>query len=221
MMKKHSSSLLKWLIGIAVITGLGWLTWQVGVCFNWSWGDFWSNLISNAGSSAVIGFILYWIITRPDEKKAKQERKNQALAMLKIEFEINLERAKLYAIALKKTSGDFSALYPLRFTRGAWNALKESGFLPQLEDIGFVYELLRANEIITLANNSFLKIRNAKADNKKAKLNTYAKKAVKECSQIELLVVPILEKLDAMKLPEVKLKEIETENDDSDDVVDD
>jgi hypothetical protein len=36
-----------------------------------------------------------------------------------------------------------------------------------------------------------------------------------------LLVVPILEKLDAMKLPEVKLKEIETENDDSDDVVDD
>ena len=214
-MKKQSDPLLKWFIGIVIIVGLGWLIWQIGVHFKWSWSDFWSNFISNAGSSAVIGFILYWIITRPDEKKANQKRKNQALAMLKIEFEINRERARLYGNALKKTSGDFSALYPLRFTRGAWNALKESGFLPQLEDVGFVYELLRVNEIITVANNSLLKVRNAKAENEKTKLNTYAKKAVKECSQIELLVLPILEKLGSMKLPEVKLPEApDTDEDD-------
>ncbi len=67
---------------------------------------------------------------------------------------------------------------------------------------------MRVNEIITVANNSLLKIRNAKADKDKTKLNTYAKKAIKECSQIELLALPILEKLGSMKLPEVKLPEV-------------
>ena len=216
-MKKYSSPLLKWLIGFAVIVGIGWITWQIGICLNWSWGDFWSNFISNAGSSAVIGFILYWIITRPDEKKAKEERKNQALAMLKIEFETNLERAKLYGEALEKPSQDFTPLYPLRFTCGAWNALKESGFLPQLEDVGFVYELLRVNEIVMVANNSLVKVRNAKADGQKPKLNTYAKKAVKECSQIEMLTLHILEKMNSMKLPEVKLPEMDEADEENDD----
>lgn len=217
-MEKHSGSLLNWLIGIVVILGIGFLTWEIGISFNWSWGDFWSNFISNAGSSAVIGFILYWIITRPDEKKARQERKNQALAMLKTEFEIDLERARLYGGALKRTSSDFSTLYPLRFTRGAWNALKESGFLPQLEDVGFVYELLRVNEVITVANNSLLKVRNAKANKEKTKLNTYANKAVKECSQLEILMPPILKKLESMKLPEVKLPQApDTDEDDEED----
>ncbi len=209
-------TLLKWLIGLAVLIGLGWLTWKIGISFHWSWGDFWSSLISNAASTAVIGFVLYWIITRPDERKTRQERRNQALAMLKIEFEINLERARLYSPVLKKPPKDFALLYPLRFTRGAWNALKESGFLPQLEDVEFVYELLRVNEVITVANNGLLKVRNAKAENQKAKLNTYSKKAERECLQIEALLVPILGKLEAMKLPEVSLPEIpdaDTEND--------
>jgi len=214
-MNKTLSLLFRLLIGVAVVFGFGWLIRQVGVSFNWPWGDFWLNFISNAASSAVIGFVLYWIITRPDEKKAIQQRRNQALAMLKVEFKINLGRARLYGNALKKPSGDLTPLYPLRFTRGAWNALKESGFLPQFDNVEFVYELLRANEIITVANNSLLKVRNAKADNEKAKLNTYAKKAVKECSQIELLVTPIIGKLEFMKLPEVKLPEVpDTDEDD-------
>ena len=65
-------TILKWLFGIMILFGLGWLTWQVGVLFDWSWGEFWSNFITNTASSAVIGFVLYWIITRPDEKKAKK-----------------------------------------------------------------------------------------------------------------------------------------------------
>ncbi len=213
-MSKTTNALLKWLIGFAVIVGVGWITWFIGTSFKWSWGDFWSNLISNAASSAVIGFVLYWIITRPDEKKARQERRNQALAMLKIEFEINLERAKNYEVALQKPPKDFSSLYPLRLTRGAWNALKESGFLPQFEDVEFVYELLRVNEIITVANNSLLKVRNAKADNQKTKFNTYAKKAVKECSQISAFLVPILDKLETMNLPVVRLPAIPDSDDD-------
>lgn len=215
-MSRTSSTLLKWLIGIAFVVGVGWITWQVGVSFRWSWGDFWSNLISNAASSAVIGFVLYWIITRPDEKKSRRDRKNQALAMLKIEFESNLERAKTYSKALREPPKDFSTLYPLRFTRGAWNALKESGFLPQFEDVEFVYELLRANEIITVANNSFLKIRNAQVDKQKVKLTTYSKKAIKECSQIESLLIPILGRLDGMNLPDVKLPEMQDLDDEDD-----
>ena len=101
-MSKTSGPFWKWLIGIAALVVIGWLTWQIGLSLDWSWADFWSNLISNAASSAVIGFILYWIITRPDEKKARQERKNQALAILKIEFGKNLERARVYGFALKK-----------------------------------------------------------------------------------------------------------------------
>ncbi len=212
-MNKTSSTVLKWLIGIAVIVAVAWIIWLVGALFKWSWGDFLSNLISNAVSSAIIAFALYWIITRPDEKKARRDRRNQALAMLKTEFEINLERANAYGAALKKPPRDFASLYPLRFTRGAWNALKESGFLPQFENIEFVYELLRVNEIITVANNSLLKVRNAQADNQKTKLSTYARKAIKECSQIEALLVPILKKLENMNLPEVRLPEIPDSDD--------
>jgi hypothetical protein len=216
-MNKNTNTLLNWSLGVVILATFGWITYQIGIWFKWSWGEFWSNFISNAASSAVIGFVLYWIITRPDEKKAKEERKNQALAMLKIEFEINLERAKLYGEALKKPLRDFTSLYPLRFTRGAWNALKESGFLPQLKEVGFVYELLRANEIVMLANNSLVKVRNAKVDGQKTKLTTYAKKVVKECSQIETLTIQILEKMNSMKLPEVKLPEMDEADEENDD----
>ena len=194
-------------IVIALLTGISWVTWRLGQHFAWDWGGFWSNFISNTGSSAVIGFVLYWIITRPDEKKAANIRRAQALAMLKIEFGINLDRAKFYRKALINPASDLSSVFPLRFTRGAWNALKESGFLPQFDDVEFVYQLLRVNEVITVANSSLSTVRRSKADNKKTKLNIYAKKAVKECAQIEVYLVPILAKLDAMKLPKIVLPE--------------
>lgn len=211
---------MKLILVLSLLVGISWGTWLIGQHFIWDWGSFWSNLISNAASSAIIGFFLYLAITRPDEQKANKKRRDQALSMLKIEFSINRERAKLYAEALKNPQSGFSALYPLRFTRGAWNALKESGFLPQLDDVAFVYELLRVNEIIIVADSSLSTVRRSKADNKKTKLNTYARKAVKECAQLESYFAPILEKLEAMNLPEVKLREIETDvsNDDDDDV---
>jgi hypothetical protein len=207
-------SIVIWLGGFVALIVLSLFTWWAGTTFDWSWGDFWSNFISNAASSAVIGFVLYLIITRPDEKRARRERRNQALAMLKIEFEINMERAKLYGKALQKPAGDFGPLYPLRFTRGAWNALKESGFLPQLEDVEFVYEMLRVNEIITTANNKLVKVRNSKSENQRTKLHTYAKQVVKECKQIETSLIPILHKLAAMNLPNVDIPDLQDSDDD-------
>jgi hypothetical protein len=209
---------------IFLLVGISWGTTLIGQHFNWDWGGFWSNFISNAGSSAVIGFVLYWIITRPDEKKVAQKRRVQALAMLKTEFQTDLARAKQYREALKTPQKDLTRLYPLRFMRGAWNALRESSFLPQIEDIGLIYELLRVNEVITVANSSLSTVRKLQGGkNTKTKLNKYAQKAVKECTQIEAYLTPILAKLDDMKLPEVKLTDVETDADisDDDDIVED
>ena len=179
-MKRIWGLLWKSLLVIALLVGLSWVTWRLGHYFAWDWSDFWSNFISNAGSSAVIAFVLYWIITRPDEKKAASKRRAQALAMLKIEFQTDLQRARQYGDGLKTPGSDLTSLYPLRFTRGAWNALRESGFLPQLEDVEFVYELLRLNEVITVANSSLSSVRKAKAGrNMKTKLNYYAKRRSK------------------------------------------
>jgi hypothetical protein len=199
---------LKGIILIILIIGISWGTWLLGRYFAWDWGSFWSNFISNAGSSAVIGFVLYWIITRPDEKKATDQRRAQALSMLKIEFKTNLQRARLYSEALKSPDDDLTSFYPLRFTRGAWNALKESGFLPQFENVAFVYELLRLNEVIVVANKTLSSVRSAKVGkNMKIKLARSSKKAVKECVQIEAYIGPILAQLEKMNLPDIKIPE--------------
>jgi hypothetical protein len=207
----------KLLLAIGLLIGLSWGTCWLGNHFAWDWGDFWSNFISNAGSTAVIGIVLYWIITRPDEKKATKRRMDQALAMLKMEFKTDLDRARLYGEALKNPQNDLALLYPLRFTRGAWNALRESGFLPQLDDVQLIYELLQVNEIITVANSSFSTIRGSKAANKKNKLNRYTQKAINECAQIAAYLDPIVAQLETMKLPEVNVKESVTTNDIPDD----
>ncbi len=210
-MKRSIGYLLKfstWLFVLVLLIGICWGTWRLGQHFAWDWGDFWSNFISNAGSSAVIGLVVYWIITRPDEKKVVDQRRAQALSMLKIEFRVNLERVGQYGEALKTPEQDLTPFYPLRLTRGAWNALKESGFLPQLENVGFVYELLRLNEVVVVTNKTLSMVRSAKVGkNTKSKLTRYSKKAVKECAQIEAYLVPILAKLEAMKLPEIALPE--------------
>lgn len=116
------------------------------------------------------------------------------------------QRARLYREALKTPENDLTPLYPLRFTRGAWNALKESGFLPQLTDVTFVYELLSLNEVIVVANKSLASVRSAKVGkNMKTKLVRSAKKAVKECTQIETSLESILVKMEKMKLPVIAL----------------
>jgi hypothetical protein len=222
-MKKFWDLIWKLVLVILLLVVISWGTMLIGQHFVWDWGGFWSNFISNAGSSAIIGFVLYWVITRPDAKKATNLRRAQALSMLKIEFKTNLQRAKQYGEALKTPEDDLTPFYPLRLTRGAWNALKESGFLPQLEDVGFVYELLRLNEVIVVANKSLSLVRSAKAGkNTKTKLVRYSKKAVKECAQIEVYLGPILAKLEKMNLPEIMLpEEVEDDsNPDEDDASD-
>lgn len=179
----------------------------LGGYLGWSWSDFWVNFVSNAVSGGIIGLLLYVAITRPDEQKAKKQRLKLALGMLKSELEINRFRAIHYSVWLKNSQENLENLFPLRFTRGAWNALRESGFLPQVEDTKLVYMLLRINELFVVANNSLIKVRNAWADKDQEKLKTYAQKAEKECAQIINQSTPMLEILASMKLPTVELVE--------------
>ncbi len=221
-MKRKILAFIWTIIRVLLVIGIIFIIiWQVGLLTKWSWGDFWSNFISNAISSAIIGYILYMAITRPDEQKENIKRCNQALSMLKFEFKLNLDRARKYSEALKNPKRNLGGLYPLRFTRGAWNALKESGFLPQFDDVPFVYELLRVNEVIVVADSTLSKVERLTAENKKTNLNKYAKKAVEECSQLEAYLIPILVKLEAMNLPEVNLRGIEIGFANTDDEVND
>lgn len=116
--------------------------------------DFLTNFLANVLSDMLLAIVLYVAITRPRERKIEQERINQTLGLLKSEFEINASRTKAYIQALSRPGGNISTLFPLRYTRGAWNALKESGFLQQLNDVRLVYLLLRVNEASLVANKN-------------------------------------------------------------------
>ena len=78
---------------------------------------------------------------------------------------------------------------------------RESGFLPEIEDVGLVVELLRVNEIIVIANSSLSTVIQAHVDHNREKLIRYAYQAHMECAQIEDMLVAIIAKLDKMKLP--------------------
>ena len=194
-------------IGILAFLGGVVVGLLLGGYIGWSWSDFWINFISNAVSGGIIGLLLYVAITRPDEQKAKKQRLKQALGILKTELEINRDRAIKYSVWLKDQQENLESLYPLRFTRGAWNSLKESGFLPQVEDAKIVYMLLRINELLVVANNSLIKVRNAWAEKDHKKLKIYAQKAEWECAQFLGQISPMLEILTSMKLPTVELVE--------------
>jgi len=104
--------------------------------------------------------------------------------MLKSEMETNLERVKkciellepiedvdgkplLEKIRMKKfsdvTTAEARALgaaMPRKYSRGIWNALKEDGFITQLNDPLLIFYLLRTNEAIVVADASRRSLRN-------------------------------------------------------------
>lgn len=148
----------------------------------WSWTEWWmsftSNALSGILSSALLAIVLYVAITRPRERKAAEQRKLQLLGMLKSEIETNLERVKkciellepiedvdskplLEKIRMRKFSDvtteearSLGEALPRKYTRGVWNALKEDGFITQLDDPQLVFYLLRTNEAVVVADGS-------------------------------------------------------------------
>lgn len=155
----------------------------------WSWTSFWENALGGLFSSAffavVVSVVVYRAITRPRERKAAEERKLQLLGMLKSEMETNLERVKKciellepiedvdskslpekimmwkFSDVTQEQARALGAAMPRKYTRGVWNALKEDGFITQLDDPQLVFYLLRTNEAMVVADSSRRTLRTA------------------------------------------------------------
>ncbi len=126
--------------------------------------DFWVSFLANISADGLIAAALYFLLTRPDEKRKARSTARQALALIRKETEQNRERASEYLAALGElTSGpmtedQYRSIFPLHFTRGAWNAMREGGFLPATEDPAIARSLFTMNELTTIANNNLRKL---------------------------------------------------------------
>jgi hypothetical protein len=165
-----------------------------------SMADFWTNFLANISADIIIAIAVFIAITRPNEKREAQKRERQALGLLKAEMEANAKRAKSYLETLHGTAADLKTLSPLRYTRGAWNALKEGGFLLQLKDAILVYHLLRVNEAIVVADASLHKVIIAVRDRKGTR--SLVQVAIKDNERLLKVFDPLLLILSEKKLPE-------------------
>ena len=114
---------------------------------------FWSNFLANFFSDILLAVAVYLILTKPGEKKRATRRRLHALGLLKTEVETNRDRIHLIAKAIEHSEED-KITHPFHFTRGAWNALMESGFMSELDDPILAYRLFHMNEICVVANNN-------------------------------------------------------------------
>jgi hypothetical protein len=150
----------------------------------------------------IIAIAVFIAITRPNEKIEARARVRQALGLLKAEMETNATRARHYNQTLGDKDADLKTLSRLRYTRGAWNALKESGFLPQLNDAQLVYHLLRVNETLVVADSSLYKVLIAVRDRKGTR--SLVQIAKHDTERLLKVLEPLLLILSKMHLPEFR-----------------
>jgi hypothetical protein len=163
------------------------------------WQEFWTGLSANVISDILLGAIIFLAVTQPGDKKKQKQRLASALGLLKLEMETNCDRANSYETNVNGREENLDELYPLRFTRGAWNALRESNFLPHLDDPFLVYHLLRMNEVTVVANNNLSKYRSALA--KKEDATLLSERVKKDSHQLQKYIKPALHHLNKMNLP--------------------
>ncbi len=119
---------------------------------------FWISFLANLASDAILAIAIFVIVTQPGEKRKTRKRNRQSLGLLKAETEINKGRATAYLASLAELDDALPQLFPLRFTRGAWNSLRESGFLAGFEDPRLAYFLFRMNETGLVANKNLRRL---------------------------------------------------------------
>ena len=163
--------------------------------------EFWVNFLANLLADALLAIAVYYAITQPSEKKAKQAQVKQALGLLRMELQTNRLRAEKYIQVLNNRDSDLIALFPLRFTRGAWNAVKESNLLPQLNDARLVYYLLRMNELALVANKNLRRLQLSYLEDTGADRFLLAETAKRDCENFLEILLQVLPILDRMALP--------------------
>ena len=164
------------------------------------WRSFWPEFFANAFAGLIIAIIIYFVITRSTEKTQTKERIRQSLGLIKAEMEANEKRAFCYLRTLKGPVKELNTLSTLKYTRGAWNALKEGGFLMQIKDPLLVFHLLRVNEAIVVSNSSLSKLLSSLQEKKVN--NSLLKQAKKDVEQLILVMWPLLEILKKLNLPQ-------------------
>mgnify|MGYP000864569917 CR=1 FL=1 len=115
--------------------------------------SFWLGFLANLLPDALLAFAIFLIITRPSERRRVRKRRVQALGLLKTEIQTNLFRAQLITKAINNKT-ESQLICPLHFTRGAWNALRESGYLSELDDPRLALTLFQMNELAMTSNNN-------------------------------------------------------------------
>ena len=177
--------------------------------------EFLVNFLANVLAEAMLGVAVYYAVTQPRERKSKQTNMRKALGLLMAEIEVNRERAKRYVSALGASAieEEVRRLFPLRFTRGAWNALRESNLLPQLNDAQLVYYLLRMNEASLVANRNLRKLQLACLGDTEADVHQLAETAKRNCEHFLIVSSRVVEILGRMALPSFEIEELEKEID--------
>jgi hypothetical protein len=179
--------------------------------------DFWINFLSNLLADALLAVAVYIIVTKPGEKRTEEQNFKQALSLLRTEIQINLERAKSYIKALdgQISKIDIHDLIPMRFSRGAWNALKEINFLAQIYNAELVYYLLRMNETALVANKNLRKLELCFLEKSSGNKKLLAQTASEESEHLLKIFIRVAEILDQMDLPsyevELLFEEVDTE----------
>lgn len=157
---------------------------------------FLSDFLANLAADALLAIVVYLIVTQPGEKKKSEQRKRRALGLLKSEALINRDRARSYVSSLVDPTGIQTDLFPLRYTRGAWNSLRESGFLPELEDPELAYYLFRMNELGLVANKNLRRFELAHLESTGGRIDILAELARKNSEHFLRLLTIVLEKLE-------------------------
>jgi hypothetical protein len=159
------------------------------------------NFLANLASDAILGILVYFAITQPGEKKRLRASIRQALGLLKSETETNVSRARAYVRSFDSSDADISALFPLRYTRGAWNALKESGFLSRLDNARLVYYLLRMNEAMLVANKNLRRLQLAFLEKTGGNRKLLARTVRQDAEHLLEAMSQVLAMLNTMDLP--------------------
>jgi len=157
--------------------------------------DFWMNFGANLAADAILAFAIYYIVTQPQEQKKTKQRFAQALGLLKSEAEINRHRAHSYISDLEHPTGVKVSIFPLRFTRGAWNALRESGFISEIDDLELAYYLFRMNEIGLVANKNLRRFELAHLEDTGGRVRELGNLARQNCIEFHDLLEEVLNRM--------------------------
>lgn len=184
--------------------------------------DFLTNFLANLAADSLLAVALYFIITQPGERKKAQAAVSQALGLIKAEALINVSRSTTIIEGLDKFIlhyrqagyvGNFdwqvsiTTLFPLRYTRGAWNALREGGFLPAINNPHLTYLLFRMNELIVVANNNLRKFELAVLEESEADKGLLAKTAKRDSERVYEALRRVLTALEnqSVRAPDVTI----------------